>query len=213
MLSLAVAALIACSPPTGPGVRPIHLAAPVASDSLRELYRSGRTWEAFYAAVNARRVLWVDNYESPGLPDSLLTRARAVGGTWRFLVVAIDSCSDSANTIPFLAKLVDAVPGLELRIVDPTAGRWVTEAHRTADGRAATPTVILLDEAYGERGCFIERPVALRQMLAEARGGDQDRFESKMTWYREDAGRSTVSDLIGLLESAAAGESRCDQGA
>ncbi|MGE0553766.1 MAG: thioredoxin family protein [Gemmatimonadales bacterium] len=213
MLSLAVAALIACSPGNDPGLRPLPLAAPVASDSLEDLYRSGRTWEDFYAAVNARRVLWTDNYEGPGLPDSLLTRARAVGGTWRFLVVAIDSCSDSANTIPFLAKLVDAVPGLELRIVDPTAGRWVMEAHRTADGRAATPTVILLDESFGERGCFVERPVALRKMLAEAQGGDQDRFESKMAWYREDAGRSTVADLIGLLESAAAGPTHCDPGA
>jgi len=206
MVSLALAALIACVPGNDAGVQPA-----ARSDSLAELYRSGRAWTDFYSAVNARRALWTDNYEGGALPDSLVARARAVGGTWRFLVVAIDTCSDSANTIPFLAKLVEVVPGLELRIVDPKAGRWVMESHRTADGRAATPTVILLDDSFTDRGCFVERPVALRKKLAAAGGGDQDRFESKMTWYREDAGISTVSDLIGLLEAAAAGGSHCDQ--
>jgi hypothetical protein len=187
--------------------------ASVPADSLSALYAGGVTWTDFLASANARRALWLENYEAGEPAADLIQRAREVGGTWRFLVVAVDSCSDSANTIPFLARLVEAVPGLDLRVVHPTAGRRLMEAHRTADGRAATPTVLLLDEAYVERGCFVERPRALRRLLAErASLGDADRFEAKMEWYREDRGSETVKELVELLEAAAAGTVICERG-
>jgi hypothetical protein len=180
------------------------------TDSLASLYAGGQTWGDFFAAAKARRTLWVDNYEQGVPSEALLARARAVGGTWRFLVVAVDSCSDSANTIPYLARLVEMVPGLELRIVTPAAGKGVMEAHRTDDARAATPTVLLLDETFQERGCFVERPAALRRMLAEAGSDDEARYKRKMDWYQEDAGVATVGDLVALLEGAAAGAPVCD---
>jgi hypothetical protein len=184
-----------------------------ASDSLADLYAGGRTWQEFFDAVQARRSLWKENYEQGSPGPEQVTRAKAVGGTWRLLVVAVDSCSDSANTIPYLARLVEQVPGLELRIVNPTAGRWVMERHRTEDGRAATPTVLLLDAGYAERGCFVERPRALRHWLIErSRASDQERFEAKMDWYRRDRGAETVKDLVELLEAAAAGAPICERG-
>ena len=203
---LALTALCAV-PVAHAGVTPAGSAI-ARTDSLASLYASGRTWGDFFAAAKARRVLWVDNY-ARGVPEALVARARAVGGTWRFLVVAVDSCSDSANTIPYLARLVEMVPGLELRIVPPDAGRWVMEAYRTEDARAATPTVLLLDEVFQERGCFVERPAALRKMLAEAGSNDEDRYQRKMDWYQTDAGAATVSDLVELLEGAAAGTPVC----
>jgi hypothetical protein len=180
------------------------------TDSLASLYAGGQTWGDFLAAAKARRSLWVGNYER-GIPsEDLVARARAVGGTWRWLVVAVDSCSDSANTIPYLARLVEMVPGLDLRIVTPSAGKGVMEAHRTEDARAATPTVLLLDEAFQERGCFVERPAALRKMLAQAGSNDRDGYQRKMDWYQEDRGAATVGDLVAMLEGAAAGAPVCE---
>lgn len=205
---LAVAVL--CQPPAAVMSPGVGRAPRPAADSLRSLYESGRTWQAFLDAARARRTLWVDNYEQ-GTPEAaMVARAEAVGGSWRFLVVAVDSCSDSANTIPFLARLVERVPGLELRIVAPGDGRWVMESHRTDDGRAATPTVLLLDHAFQEQGCFIERPAALRRLLAERGLSEEERYERKMAWYRDDRGSETVRDLVELLEAAAAGTPKCD---
>ena len=69
-------------------------------------------------------------------------------------------CSDSVNTIPFLAQLVAQVPQLDMRVISPTQGRQLMETRRTPDGRGATPTVIILDESGAEAGCWIERPAA-----------------------------------------------------
>ena len=123
------------------------------------------------------------------------------------LVVAEDWCGDSANTIPYLARLTEEVPGFELRIVDSKAGRGVMEARRTADGRAATPTVVMLDAGGHEVGCLVERPAALKAWVDEHRGrlGDREFQEGRVAWYRNDRGRSTVAEVLAVLEAAAQG--------
>jgi hypothetical protein len=125
----------------------------------------------------------------------------------------VDSCGDSAHTIPFIAALVDSLPNVELRVVEPGAGRWVMEAHRTPDGRAATPTVVLLDEKGDDVGCFVERPLALQAwtVAEKPRLPEQEWLERKYQWYRDDAGRETVREIVALLESAAVGSPRCQR--
>lgn len=187
---------------SGPGTGP--------DDELRALWESGRTFADFHAAAERRRALWEENWaRSEAMDPALVERARAVPGTWRLLVVAVDGCSDSVSTIPWLARLAREVEGLELRIVDPDAGREVMEAHPTPDGRAATPTVVLLDDEWNEAGCLVERPRALIAWLAENDVTGDAVYPEKMRWYEEDAGRSTVAQIVEALEAAAAGEVVC----
>ncbi len=69
---------------------------PAATDeTLQELYQAGQTFEDFMGAAVRRKALWDGNYaRSVEIDQALVERARAVGGTWRFLAVAMDSCSD-----------------------------------------------------------------------------------------------------------------------
>ncbi|MCH7562437.1 MAG: thioredoxin family protein [Gemmatimonadetes bacterium] len=186
---------------------------PTATDeTLQELYLAGQTFDEFMGAAVRRKALWDGNYaRSMEIDQTLVERARAVGGTWRFLVVAVDSCSDSVNTIPYLARLVEMVEGFDMRVVNSRVGRKVMEDHPTPDGRPSTPTVLLLDEQWNERGCFIERPPALRDWILENPEdlNDSDIFERKMAWYDEDAGQQTLEEVLAILESAARAETRC----
>lgn len=185
-------------------------APPQPSDSLVRLYESGRTFSDFLAAARSRRETWLANYAAARVEPEQLERARRVPGHWRLLVVAEDWCGDSANSIPFVAGLVDSLANVELRVVDSKAGRWVMEANRTPDGRAATPTVVLLDAEGQVAGCFVERSRALQAWVKEERSRAPDGWvERKYAWYREDAGRSTVADIVLMLESAAAGTPLC----
>lgn len=215
--ALVLAALVAAVP--GPGA-PIACLAPSdghadpiqeRDEALRALYRSGISYETFLADARSRVELWHANTERSATIDaSLVERARGVGGTWHVLAVAVDSCSDSVSTIPFLAELVARVDGLSLRVVDPAAGRSVMESHPTPDDRAATPTVLLLDDSFDEAGCFIERPPALQDWIRERPGmSSQELYEGKMAWYDEDGGRGTVEALVEMLEAAAEGGGIC----
>jgi hypothetical protein len=213
MFLAAVALTSLCAAAAGPsaGPRPEPIRSSV--DSLAQLYSTGRTWTEFFEGAKARREMWRENYQN-GAPDSaMVERVRAAGGSWRFLAVAEDWCGDSANTVPYLARLVEQVPAVELRIVNSAAGKWVMSRHQTPDGRAATPTIVLLDPDGNERGCFIERPAALRAWVAEHKPklSDDDFQAGKMAWYREDRGRATVAELVEILEAAARGSVRCGE--
>jgi hypothetical protein len=83
--------------------------APATDSTLVALYERGQDFATFYAAARARRELWVRNWEQGRVPADALARARALPGRWRILAVALDACSDSVNTIPFLARLAPSV--------------------------------------------------------------------------------------------------------
>ena len=180
-------------------------------DSLERLYDRGKSFAEFLTTVKSRRETWTGNYSASVVPAELLARARALRGRWRLLVVAEDWCGDSANTIPYLASLVDSAGTLELKIVDSRAGKFLMERHRTPDGRAATPTVVLLDSHGAEAGCFIERPAALRAWLESHKATltESELQKGRDAWRREDGGRATLEEFVELLEAAARGAPRC----
>ena len=180
-------------------------------DSVARLYQGGRTWGEFFEAAKARKPMWTDNYQAGGPDSAIVDRAKAVGGQWRILAVAEDWCGDSANTVPYLVRLAEQVPGLEIRIANSKDGRWLMERHRTPDGRPATPTIVLLDPEGAERGCFVERPAKLRDWVSgnKPKLSDEDFQKAKMTWYREDRGRETVKEMVELLEAAGKGPTTC----
>ncbi len=180
------------------------------ADSLERLYQGGQRYAEFLEGVKARRETWLDNTRTASVDSGLLARARAVPGEWKLLVVAEDWCGDSANTLPFVAHLTDSLPGVSLRIVNSTAGRWVMERYRTPDGRAATPTIVLLDGAGEAAGCWVERPAALREALAASPGGSREAVLSE--WRRKDQGRSAMLEIVELMEAAAQRTGRCVPG-
>ena len=172
--------------------------------TYRALYESGQMFADFVAAATARKEQWKGNYAKNVAPDALVTRASAAGSGWKLLVVTVPGCSDSVNSVPYLASFLDRVPSIEMRLINSTVGRSVMEAHRTPDGRGATPTVILLDDQFNERGCWIERPAALIALMNSGTS-----FEGKMAWYDRDLGASSLEEIVSMIEAAANGGKRC----
>lgn len=177
--------------------------APAPAPDYAALWASGETYAEFTADIRARRTLWEGNRRRAEVSADVLARARSVPGQWRLLVVAFDRCSDSVSTIPYLAELVEEVDGLEMRIIAPERGRPIMESHPTPDGRPATPTVLLLDDAWRPAGAWVERPSELQAWyIANPDGLSHDaRYFEKMEWYEADAGRSTIAEIVALLES------------
>ncbi len=178
-------------------------AAAPASDSLAALHARGRTYATFLAGAEHRREMWRSNSAWGKVDPDLLARGRALTGPLRLLVVLEDGCSDSANTIPYLATFADSLGGvLDIRLVNSTEGKWVMERHRTGDGRAATPTVVILDADGNEAGCWVERPKALASWMNENRAklSDQALMDGKFEWYNKDRGAFTIRELLEILE-------------
>ena len=187
----------------------------VAADStLLALFSSGQSFPDFLAAAKARREGWLKMADSARVDDALVARAKAVGGTWHLLVVAIDACGDSMNNVPYLAKLSELVPGLELRIVLPVNGRPVQDTHRSLDGRTATPTIVLLDSKGNDVGCIVELPRAIRDWAHGVRGTvSSDSLHAGIrSFYAANRGVAIATEAVEMLEAAKAGSPRCARG-
>ena len=206
LLTLALPAVL-CTPDVNVDFTPAR----AGRDSLASVYQSGKTWDAFFDAVDRRRELWAHNSTVARIPDDLAARARRAGGPWRILVITEPGCSDSANSVPFIAKLAETTPGLEMRLVNSTVGRPWMEAHRSADGRAATPTILVLDADYRLRGCWVEQPKALQAfwLPVVAEGTMAEHVGEKLAWYARNEGRETLREFVEVLEGARDGDVVC----
>jgi hypothetical protein len=184
------------------------------SDDPDAVWSEGRPYTLAEVAIRqddwARAAAAADS-----LPDALWERARravaAFDGGVRLLAVSEDGCIDSAHSIPYLDALASGTPGMALRLVDRATGRELLDAHPAPDGRAATPTVLILDDEGTVQGCWIERPAPLQSWyLANPDGlGRTELYAAKTAWYEADGGAHVAAEFVELLEAAAAGTPAC----
>ncbi|HKW02693.1 MAG TPA: thioredoxin family protein [Vicinamibacterales bacterium] len=172
---------------------------PARAQDAAALFDRGVTWDAFLTDVQSQRDKWTTNAGRATVDADLVQRFKHVAPGLKILVVAEASCSDSVNTIPYLAKLA-SLAGVELRIVNKATGAPVIEHHLTPDGRTATPTVILLRDGK-EAGAWVERPALLQAWHMSMAALDSDeRLKRKLSWYDWDRGATTLAEIVALAE-------------
>ena len=183
---------------------PVTLQArPGAPPDYVALYNNGITFAEFLEAARSKRDEWRQRYNDASVTPDLITRMRALPSRRLILVVAEDWCSDSAQTIPYVARLVDGAPErLAMRVVNSTVGRPVMDANPTPDGRGATPTVVVLTEHNAVLGSWVERPSTAQAWFLEQQKSvmQQPLHDQLMKWYADDAGRTTLAEIAALLE-------------
>jgi hypothetical protein len=140
------------------------------------------------------------------VPPEFTERMSAASQGLRLVVVAEDWCPDSAFTVPYVAQLARSA-GVPLRIVDRSMGEPLMIAHRTPDGRTATPTIVLLRNGQ-DVGAWVERPAELQQMFLSMSTNAENarRFSQRQTWYESDRGLSTLREIVALIERTRAKE-------
>ena len=167
------------------------------------VYAQGTTFADFLEKARAHREEWRANYNDATVSAALVTRMRALPAKRHLLVVAEDWCSDSLNTVPSIARLVDgAAERLDMRVVNREIGKAVMEAHRTPDGRTATPTIAILDEDWHLLAAWTERPSSVQKWFLEKQKTTMQKplHDELLAWYQNDAGKTTVLEIAGLLE-------------
>ena len=84
---------------------------------MRHRVLKAQTFERFLAGAENSQHPWRPFHERAQVPEDLLDRARELTGRFHPLVLDEDWCGDGANTLPPLARLAEATPKLEFRIL------------------------------------------------------------------------------------------------
>jgi hypothetical protein len=166
------------------------------------LWDGAKRFDQFLSSVKSREAQWKSRFANAAIDADVLSRTRALNEKRRLLVIAEDRCHDSAWAVPYIAKLAAAAPErLELRVTGREAFTEIRD-YRTPDGRLATPTVIVLNESNEPLAGWVERPAALHAWVKEKRGSmsSAELQAEQEKWYSEDAGRSTIREIVALLE-------------
>jgi thioredoxin family protein len=164
---------------------------------FRKLWQDGLSFEAFVASCKAQHCgLWQGVYNLARVPD-WARNAIPPGAARKLLVIAEDWCGDASNTVPVVAKLADAVPGLELRVILRDANPEVMDRYLT-NGSRSIPVVIALDENYQELGHWGPRPTELQAwvMANRATMPKTELYPKVRKWYAKDRGETTLREVL-----------------
>ena len=175
-----------------------------AGPPIERLFETADTWERFLGGVKAQRELWVRTTEGADVdPDVVERFARAAKGL-QVLVVAEDWCPDSAYAVPYVAHMA-GLAGVSLRVVNRARGEFLMDAHRTTDGRMATPTVVVLRDGV-DVGAWVERPEVLQSLFRSMSDNPENarRFADRSSWYEADRGRTVLKEIVALVEQISA---------
>ena len=169
-------------------------------EAVRDRFESAQTFSEFLASAVENRELWEEVYRRARVPEAITGRAMVLRGAWRFLVLLEDWCVDAASSIPYLVRLVDAVPVFELRLLTRDDNPDLMDTHLTGGSRSM-PVVIILNEDWQEVGWWGPRPAPLQDwFLRELKPLPKPARARKIRgWYARDQGETTLGEILSRI--------------
>jgi hypothetical protein len=176
-----------------------------ASGTLRERYLDAPDLASMIASAQKNLELWTAMRRHARVDADYVRRVSRLPGLWHLLVLSEDWCGDAVNTVPVVARLADECANLDLRVLGRDANPDLMNAHLTGTSRSI-PVVIVLDETFTECGWWGPRPTVLQHWVS---GQGQlleksARYRQARTWYARDRGRTTLEEVVSIMERAAA---------
>lgn len=169
--------------------------------SIDERFFQGATFAELLARPKDNAGLWEAIYRRAAVFDDAAARARRLRANWHLLVVNEDWCGDSVNILPYIARLEEASPRIEMRIIGRDSNRDIMDAHLTGTARSI-PIVVVYDDAFAEKGWWGPRPGPLQEWVVTSGLAlpKPERYRHIRTWYARDRGATVVSEILSIIE-------------
>lgn len=170
--------------------------------NLEARYAAAPSLDEFIASASVNQPLWETHRRRVVPGADLVARGRALA-RWRLLILLEDWCGDAVHSVPAIVNWADAA-GLGARVLRRDEHLDVMDRFLT-DGGRAIPVVLLLDPSGTVRGSWGPRPSGLQAWIAgPGRSFEKaERHRHVRTWYARDHGRTTLDELMVVLEEAA----------
>jgi len=121
--------------------------------------------------------------------------------TW--VVLAESWCGDAAQNLPVFAKIAEANPNINLRILLRDDNPEVMDQYLTNGGKSI-PKLIALDEDFNELGTWGPRPKFLQDWLYENKANPKMEMselkEQFQVWYTKDKGQTLQREMVLLMK-------------
>jgi hypothetical protein len=184
-----------------------HPRPPTAGRNRAADWAQALPFEAFLPTAQKNADLWAGVWRRAAASAEHAARVARLPGRWKLLVLSADWCGDAVNLVPVLARLAEAAPNLALRLLDRDAHLALMDEHLTGGTARAIPAALVLDEHGVEHAWWGPRPAPLQAWVkTEGQAFEKgERYRHVRQWYARDRGRTTLEEIVTLLEGAARG--------
>jgi hypothetical protein len=126
----------------------------------------------------------------------------------KWLIITEGWCGDAAQNIPFIAKLANENPDIDLKLILRDEHPTVMDQYLT-NGARSIPVLVMMDENFKELGKWGPRPAPVQDKVMEAKKNpdlDQMAFiESNHKWYASDKNQTIAKEFDQILNQVTNG--------
>ncbi|MBV9110341.1 MAG: thioredoxin family protein [Gemmatimonadetes bacterium] len=172
----------------------------------RKYWEIAFSWDDYLTnEVKEHRSLWEGVWSRATMPEWASRAAAAAGGEWKLLVISEDWCGDASNTVPVIARLAEALPNVEMRVIKRDEHPELMDRHLT-NGSRSIPLAIVLRPDWSVAGQWGPRPselqaFVLREKKAALRPTGEI-YRDVRQWYARDRGDTTIREILAIFEHA-----------
>ena len=165
-------------------------------------FNAGQTWKDYMAQMGDTRAKTEANYANSKLTDEERKFFGGISGVKYVVMLAENWCGDVHRNSPMIARIVEAMPGTELKVFLRDQNPDLTDCFLN-NGYRSIPIVAFFDKDWNEIGRWIERPgaataksYAIRATTLDVAGEDQVKKDAAMAEFRKQvqAGYDTAPD-------------------
>ncbi len=165
-------------------------------------FATGMAWKDYLAQMGDTRARTEENYNKASLTAEEKQFFGGLNQVKYVLMMAENWCGDVHRNSPMIARIVEAMPGTELRVFLRDQHPDLTDCFLN-NGYRSIPIVAFFDKDWNEVGRWIERPAAatqksfaIRAVTLDVAGEDQTKKDAAMAEFRKQvqAGYDTAPD-------------------
>lgn len=154
-----------------------------------------------YAKLNIQRSSRIDRTYTPS--EDLKAAVAKITAPQLWMVLTEEWCGDSAQNIPYLAKIAAQNPLIDFRILYRDKNLEIMDLYLT-NGTRSIPILAAFDEAGNELFKWGPRPKEAAELVknAKAAGDPKPVFLEKLhLWYGKNRGAALEMEILNLLKN------------
>ena len=170
-----------------------------AADVRADPQRAGHDKHARFTLLNLQRTRRIERTYS--VTDRLRSVVAAVAQPQLWMVMTEPWCGDSAQNLPYIAKIADINPNIDLRILLRDEHPDIME-HYLTEGTRSIPKLVAFDLSGRELFSWGPRPRSADELFRSERasGTPMDvALEKVHRWYGTDKGKELENEFLELL--------------
>ena len=132
----------------------------------------------------------------------LCSKIKEINQPQIWMMITEDWCGDSAQTIPYIAKIVECNPLIDLRIILRDQNPEIMDNYLT-NGSRSIPKLVAFDMDGNELFQWGPRPQEAQELVnnAKAEGKSKEQFLNELhLWYGRNRGKNLEEEFMNILE-------------